>query len=102
MDINIIHTGSDGNCTYISDGSTEILIDCGIKLEKVNREIGYRLSKIKAVLITHEHTDHTKYIKDIAVLAKPIYMAEQTKQNIETQRMKSPFFIPLQDKENKK
>lgn len=99
MEINIIHTGSDGNCSYISDGNTSILIDCGIKLEKVNRVIDYRLSKIKATLITHEHTDHTKYIRDVAMFAKPIYMAMETKQNIE-KKVHSSFFIPLQDKQN--
>lgn len=43
-----------------------ILIDCGIcKRDVLSRsaEAGFDLGKLKAVLVTHEHSDHTKGLK---------------------------------------
>ena len=59
-------TGSDGNCTVIEtvDGSL-FMIDCGIKLEIVNQNIGYRLHEINQCFVTHHHKDHAEYISKI-------------------------------------
>ena len=50
-------TGSDGNCTAIESSSGELLIvDSGIALKQVNRQIGYRALSATGVLLTHSHT----------------------------------------------
>lgn len=54
-------SGSDGNCTYISDGKVNILIDAGISARRIIRELGVLelgVSELDAVFITHEHSDH--------------------------------------------
>ncbi|MBQ8004177.1 MAG: MBL fold metallo-hydrolase, partial [Oscillospiraceae bacterium] len=54
-------SGSNGNCTYISDGKTHILIDTGISATRIIRELsmlGLGISSIDAIFITHEHGDH--------------------------------------------
>ena len=66
--IGTLCSGSKGNCTYITDGDTSILIDAGGCLksirEKLN-EVGDRLENIKGIFITHEHSDHTKALFNI-------------------------------------
>lgn len=60
-------SGSKGNCTYISDGQTSLLIDAGISPKRVLQgltEMGVS-PKIDALLITHEHIDHIRYVKEI-------------------------------------
>ena len=47
--INILGTGSGGNCAVISDGDTGIMIDAGMK-----SGIDF-IGGISAVLITHSH-----------------------------------------------
>ncbi|MDA3890368.1 MAG: MBL fold metallo-hydrolase [Salinivirgaceae bacterium] len=56
-------SGSNGNCYYIGNEEEAVLVDIGL----TNRQLTQRLSdaklslkKIKAVFITHEHTDHVK------------------------------------------
>ncbi len=73
----VLFSSSKGNCTYIKNGKDEILIDMGISARRVEarlRELGSSLSKITAVFVTHEHTDH---IKGLETLSKnflvPIY-----------------------------
>lgn len=56
-------SGSSGNCTFISDGKTNILTDCGMSgknLERLLSLIDIKPSDIHALLITHEHSDHVR------------------------------------------
>ena len=56
-------SGSSGNATFVSDGKTNLLIDCGMsgaKLKESLHAIDVMPESIDALLITHEHVDHTK------------------------------------------
>lgn len=75
-------SGSSGNATYISDGKTNLLIDCGMsgaKLKEALHCINVAPESINALLLTHEHIDHTK---GAGVIARryniPIYATEGT------------------------
>lgn len=73
-----LFSGSSGNCIYLKYGDEEILVDAGVSYKRICtalNSIGSDISKIKAVLVTHEHSDH---IKALDVLSKhtdiPIYI----------------------------
>jgi len=54
-------SGSTGNCSLISDGEVNILIDAGISMRRIASclsELGLTPRDISGVLITHEHSDH--------------------------------------------
>ncbi len=77
-----LSSSSDGNCLFITDGKAKILIDCGLSFTKTNNLlnlIGVNIYDIDAVLVTHEHTDHTS---GLGVLFKkikaPIYSLKET------------------------
>lgn len=56
-----LSSGSKANCTFVTDGQTNLLIDLGVSCRKASAmlgTIGLRLSDIDAVFITHEHSDH--------------------------------------------
>ncbi len=57
-------SGSSGNCSYLGTNKGGILIDAGVKTEEVVKMLasnGVSMSSIKALLITHDHSDHVRY-----------------------------------------
>ena len=75
----VFASGSQGNSTAIEVGNKIILIDLGITRSKIVsglKEIGHQVSDIEAILITHDHSDHQKYIHDFSDLSDRIYSGE--------------------------
>jgi phosphoribosyl 1,2-cyclic phosphodiesterase len=80
-----LNSGSNGNCYYIGNENEAILVDAGIscrEIEKRLKRLGLLIEKIKAVFISHEHSDH---IKGLPVLIKkyklPVYITDATLRN---------------------
>lgn len=64
-----LFSGSKGNCTLVRLKDTAILIDAGCGKKKTQKKLeahGISLSDVAAIIITHCHMDHTRYLKDIA------------------------------------
>ncbi|MDR2044867.1 MAG: MBL fold metallo-hydrolase [Clostridium sp.] len=78
MDIKVIASGSSGNATFISDGVTALLLDAGIPMKNIQAGTGFRLSSVAGCLVTHEHGDHSKAIKDIAKRGIDVYASRGT------------------------
>lgn len=58
-------SGSSGNATAITDGTTTVLIDCGFSAREVARRMaaaGLDPARVSAILVTHEHSDHIRGI----------------------------------------
>ncbi|MCR4875073.1 MAG: MBL fold metallo-hydrolase [Clostridia bacterium] len=73
-----IASGSKGNATFVYTDNTLVLIDVGISykaLVKQCKDVGIDLSRLDAICITHEHSDHIKGLKTLSnELDVPIYM----------------------------
>lgn len=77
-----INSGSNGNCYYVGNDNEAILVDVGInckEIEKRLKRIDLDVKKIKAIFISHEHSDH---IIGTAVFASkhnlPVYISAGT------------------------
>lgn len=83
--ISSLNSGSNGNCYYVGNDEEGILVDAGIccrEIEKRMQRLGLCIHKVRAIFISHEHTDH---IKGLAVLTKkhklPVYITNSTLSN---------------------
>lgn len=77
-----INSGSNGNCYYVGNEDEAILVDVGLTCKEVEKRmlrLNLSLQKVKAVFISHEHSDH---IKGLTVFAKkykiPVYISAAT------------------------
>jgi phosphoribosyl 1,2-cyclic phosphodiesterase len=83
--ITSLNSGSNGNCYYIGNDAEAILVDAGISCRETERRmqrLGLSMDKVKAIFISHEHTDH---ISGLPVLSKkyqlPVYITAGTLQH---------------------
>lgn len=78
MKINVFASGSSGNSYLISDGETSLLLDVGITVKQLMKELNFDLSVIDGCLITHSHQDHSKGAKELAKMGVDIYTSGGT------------------------
>ena len=72
-----LSSGSCGNCYFLSDGKSGLLIDAGVtvrRLKKTLMEHGLDTDSFQAVLVTHDHLDHIRHLGSYCKhLKKPVY-----------------------------
>ena len=80
--ISSLNSGSNGNCYYIGNQQEAVLVDAGLSCRETEIRVaraGLSFSKIKAVFISHEHSDHTR---GVAVISRkyqiPVYITAET------------------------
>jgi phosphoribosyl 1,2-cyclic phosphodiesterase len=81
-------SGSKGNCIYVSDNETSILIDAGLPFSILKERLETAcipLDSLQAVLFTHDHSDH---YRGLASLQRDhpsieLYATEGTAEGIE-------------------
>src|SRR3954469_1092284 len=80
-----LNSGSNGNCYYTGNGREAVLVDAGIscrETEKRMAKLGLSMEQVRAIFISHEHSDH---ISGLPVLAKkyrlPVYISHATLRN---------------------
>lgn len=71
-------SGSRGNCYHITDGSTPLLLECGIGWKEIQRGLNFRTSQLAGCLISHEHQDHCKAVRDMMKAGIDCYMSQGT------------------------
>lgn len=70
MKISVLSSGSGGNCTYIETNQHHILLDAGlsgVRIERLMKSINRSMKDVDMILVSHEHTDHSK---GVGVLAR--------------------------------
>lgn len=78
MDIKVLASGSSGNAYHITDGVTPLLLEAGISIKKIQQGLDFKLSEVAGVLLSHEHGDHSKAIRDVLRMGIDIYSSEGT------------------------
>ncbi len=70
VEVVVLGSGSRGNSTLVRNGRTALLIDAGLTARQVVERleaVGQDPRRLAAILLTHEHIDHTR---GVAVLAR--------------------------------
>ncbi len=82
LHITSLNSGSNGNCYYLASENDAILVDAGLncrETEKRMSRLGLSMTKVRAIFISHEHSDH---IQGLPVIAKkyqvPVYITKGT------------------------
>ncbi len=80
--ITSLNSGSNGNCYYIGNDTEAVLIDAGISCRETEKRmglLGLSMDKVKAIFISHEHSDHIRGMGSIAEKYNlPVFLTNKT------------------------
>lgn len=80
-----LNSGSNGNCYYIGNEHDAILVDAGISCRETERRmkrLGLSMQKVRAIFISHEHSDHINGVRVLSAKYKlPVYITRETLQH---------------------
>lgn len=62
MKFRCLGSGSSGNCYILENDSEALIIEAGIPFMAVKKALGFNISKIVGVVVSHSHGDHAKHV----------------------------------------
>lgn len=71
-------SSSAGNAYHVTDGETALLLDAGLSFKEIQRGVNYKVSQLAGCLITHNHGDHIKGLKDLVNKGVDVYLSQGT------------------------
>ena len=84
MKFEALASSSAGNAYIVTDRDTRILLECGVSHKKLQKLSGFSLSEFQACLVSHEHKDHAKAVRELIERGMTVYMSEGTADALET------------------
>ncbi|HEU4391472.1 MAG TPA: MBL fold metallo-hydrolase [Blastocatellia bacterium] len=90
MRLIVLGSGSSGNAVYIEAGGSAVLVDAGLSGKETARrmtEAGLDPAKLNAILLTHEHEDHSKGAQVLSkTVGARLYTSRATRTECKFQR----------------
>jgi len=99
MKFKTIASGSKGNCYLLETNQGSLLIEAGIPIKQIKQALNFNFNNIQACLLTHEHMDHAKAIKDIASLGIDVLSSSGTFKALDYEGHR---FVPMAPKKPKR
>jgi phosphoribosyl 1,2-cyclic phosphodiesterase len=78
MEIQVLGSGSRGNCYRLVAGSSPLLLEAGLPWNEIQRLCGFKTSELAACLVSHEHQDHARAVSDLLKAGVDCYMSAGT------------------------
>jgi phosphoribosyl 1,2-cyclic phosphodiesterase len=77
-----LNSGSNGNCYYIGNKNEAVFVDAGLSCKeteiRMNR-LGLDIRRVKAIFISHEHSDHILGVTSLVAKYKiPVFVSSPT------------------------
>lgn len=77
------YSSSHGNAYLIDDGCTKLLIECGVTYKKLCKALGFRLTEVQGVLVSHEHKDHAGCVEKLIGSGFDVWLSSGTAEALE-------------------
>lgn len=90
MEFSVLASGSTGNATYIKSSTTRIMLDAGISGKQLQQRLltvaNANMQDVDALLLTHEHIDHVRGVKQVMKSSTAqVYATQGTWHHVQTQ-----------------
>jgi phosphoribosyl 1,2-cyclic phosphodiesterase len=96
MELKIIGTGSKGNAYILSNGDEALLIECGVNIKAIKEALDFDYSKVAGCLLTHEHGDHAKSIKEVMNLGIDVWSTLGTHESLSSKSNRAKYIFKME------
>jgi phosphoribosyl 1,2-cyclic phosphodiesterase len=79
MVLKVLGSSSKGNCYLLDNGKEALMIESGVSFAKVKQALDFDIKRIVGCIISHEHGDHAKHVKDCINANIPVFMSQGTR-----------------------
>jgi len=84
MNFRPLASSSKGNCYLVESGETApLLLECGTSIKTIREKLNFSLSGLSGCLVSHEHGDHSKAVKDLLKAGVDVWTSEETAESLE-------------------
>lgn len=73
MRLKVLGSSSAGNCYILENDHEALIIECGVRMDKIKQALNFNLAKVCGCLVSHEHLDHCKSVVDIIKAGINVY-----------------------------
>lgn len=91
-----VSSGSNGNCYYIGNERTALIVDAGIGFRTLKSRLagaGADVSSVEMVFVTHDHADHVRGLASVAQkLSVPVFTTARLHDALSRNRYVGPDF----------
>ena len=91
MTLTVLASGSKANCYVIQNESEALIIEAGVCFKEVQKSLDFNISKVVGCLVTHEHSDHCKYINSFLKYEIDVYASIGTISKLNITKKKKPI-----------
>jgi len=78
MNLKVLGSNSSGNCYLLQTETSDLMIECGVKYKEIQKSLKFDFSKVCGCLVTHEHKDHCRAVKDVIKAGIDVYTSLET------------------------
>lgn len=71
-------SSSKGNLYTVSDGSTTLMLECGLSFPEIRKALDFKTCELAGCLLTHGHGDHARSAKDVLKAGIDLYASAGT------------------------
>lgn len=89
MILSILGSNSNGNGYVIQNDNEALILECGFRFLNAQKALDFNTQKVVAALVSHEHGDHAKYVKEYKTRGIKIYASAGTLEKIGLQNEKT-------------
>ena len=82
MKLIVLGSNSSGNGYILRGGQSSLVIETGMRLNKLKQAINFDLKSIQGALISHAHGDHSKYTEEYLKAGIDCYMTKETAEQL--------------------
>ena len=82
MKLRVLGSNSKGNCYLIQNENETLIVECGISFKDIKIALDFNLRNVVGCLVTHEHGDHSKALRDLLKAGINVYTSFGTARGI--------------------